>query len=112
MSTRYYVRADGRKRPYYLCDRERAQRNAPNCQIIPGTNIDKAIGELLVEMVTPVSLEVALTVQGEIQSRLEEASRLRNRQVERARYEADLARQRFMNVDPLCGLHRNVAPSV
>jgi DNA invertase Pin-like site-specific DNA recombinase len=106
MSTRYYVRADGRKRPYYLCDRERAQRNAPNCQIIPGTNIDKDIGELLVEMVTPVSLEVALTVQGEIQSRLEEASRLRNRQVERARYEADLARQRFMNVDPN---HRLVA---
>lgn len=100
MSTRYYVRADGRKRSYYLCDRERAQRNAPNCQIIPGTNIDKDIGELLVEMVTPVSLEVALTVQGEIQSRLEEASRLRNRQVERARYEADLARQRFMNVNP------------
>lgn len=100
MSTRYYVRADERKRPYYLCDRERAQRNAPNCQNIPGTHIDKAIGELLVEMVTPVSLEVALTVQGEIQSRLEEASRLRNRQVERARYEADLARQRFMNVNP------------
>ena len=100
MSTRYYVRADGRKRSYYLCDRERAQRNAPNCQIIPGTNLDKDIGELLVEMVTPVSLEVALTVQGEIQSRLEEASRLRNRQVERARYEADLARQRFMNVNP------------
>jgi hypothetical protein len=100
MSTRYYVHADGQKKPYYLCDRERVQRNAPNCQNIPGANIDKQIGELLVEMVTPVSLEVALTVQGEIQSRLEEASRLRNRQVERARYEADLARQRFMNVDP------------
>ena len=100
MSTRYCVRADGKKRPYYLCDRERAQRNAPSCQVVPGSNIDKEIGELLVGMVTPISLEVALTVQGEIQSRLEEANRLRNRQVERARYEADLARQRFMNVDP------------
>jgi DNA invertase Pin-like site-specific DNA recombinase len=100
MSTRYYVRADGKKKPYYLCDRERAQRNAPSCQVVPGGNLDEEIGELLVEMVTPISLEVALTVQSEIQSSLEKADQLRNRQVERARYEADVARQRFMNVDP------------
>ncbi|PYT19975.1 MAG: hypothetical protein DMG57_43620, partial [Acidobacteria bacterium] len=44
--------------------------------------------------------------QDEIQSHLAEASRLRKMQVERAQYEADLARQRFMNVDPN---HRLVA---
>jgi DNA invertase Pin-like site-specific DNA recombinase len=100
MGVRYYVRAGGKKVPYYMCDRDRVRSAEPNCQTIPGAGIDEAIGELLVEMVTPISLEVALTVQNEIQSRLEEANRLRNRQVERARYEADLARQRFMNVDP------------
>jgi len=50
--------------------------------------------------VTPVTLEVALTVQQELQSRLDEAERLRRQQVERARYEADLARHRYMQVDP------------
>ena len=41
-----------------------------------------------------------LAVQQELQSRLGEADRLRKQQVERVRYEVDLARQRFMNVDP------------
>ena len=49
---------------------------------------------------------MALTVQDEIQSHLAEASRLRRMQVERTQYEADLARQRFMNVNPN---HRLVA---
>lgn len=51
-------------------------------------------------MLTPVTLEVALAVQEELQQRLDEADRLRRQQVERARYEADLARQRYLQVDP------------
>ena len=39
-------------------------------------------------------------MQQELEGRLGEADRLRKQHVERARYEADLARQRFMNVDP------------
>jgi len=106
MNVRYSVRADGQQVPTYLCDRDRTQVGARTCQSIPGASLDKAIGTLLVEMVTPLTLEVALTVQDEIQSHLAEASRLRNMQVERAQYEANLARQRFMNVDPN---HRLVA---
>src|SRR5207237_6505881 len=56
----------------------------PLCQRVPGGGIDEAIGELLVEAVSPVALEVALTVQQELQSRLEEADRLRQKQVERS----------------------------
>lgn len=106
MNVRYSVRADGRQVPQYLCDRDRTRAGAQTCQSIPGASLDEAIGALLVEMVTPLTLEVALTVQDEIQSHLAEASRLRRMQVERAQYEADLARQRFMNVDPN---HRLVA---
>jgi len=43
---------------------------------------------------------VALTVQQEIQARQDEVDRLRQKQVERARYEADLAQRRYMHVDP------------
>jgi DNA invertase Pin-like site-specific DNA recombinase len=106
MNVRYSMRRGGQQVPLYLCDRDRTRAGARTCQSIPGSRLDEAIGELLVEMVTPLTLEVALTVQDEIQSRLAEASRLRTMQVERAQYEADLARQRFMNVDPN---HRLVA---
>lgn len=41
-----------------------------------------------------------LAVQQEWRTRREEADALRKQQVERARYEAELARARFMRVDP------------
>jgi hypothetical protein len=47
-----------------------------------------------------VALDVALTVQQELQCRIDDADRLRQKQVDRAQYEADLARRRFMQVDP------------
>jgi hypothetical protein len=52
------------------------------------------------EAMSPVALEVALAVQEELQSRLEEADQLRQTQVERARYEAELAQRRYLRVDP------------
>jgi hypothetical protein len=70
------------------------------CQRIHGGGLDAAIGQLLVEMVSPVTLEVALTVQKELESRAEEAGRLRQQEVESARYAADLAQRRYMHVDP------------
>ena len=70
------------------------------CQNVQGTDLDKAVGELLLGRIKPHALRMALTVQDEIQSRLDEADALRRQQVERARYEAELARQRFTHVDP------------
>lgn len=43
---------------------------------------------------------MTLTVQHELQVRLEETDRLQRRAVESARYEADLARRRYLQVDP------------
>jgi hypothetical protein len=66
----------------------------------PGANIDAVVSNILLEAITPMTLEVALSVQQELQSRLEEADRLRQQQVERSRYEAELARRRYLRVDP------------
>jgi hypothetical protein len=99
MTVRYHMRY-GRLCPEYLCQREGIEHAQPVCQQVPGSGIDEAIGALLIEAVSPVALEVALTVQQELQSRLEEADSLRLKQVERAQYEADLARRRYMRVDP------------
>ena len=54
----------------------------------------------MLETLTPVQIEVTLAVQREVQSRLAEADALRWQQVERARYEADLAQRYFLRVDP------------
>ena len=70
------------------------------CQNIKGEPVDKAISDLLLQTMTPMALDVALKVQKEIHARLDEVDRLRQKQVERARYEADLAQRRYMHVDP------------
>ena len=86
--------------PDYVCQSRSIQRAQPLCQRIPGGTLDDAIGKLLVETVTPLTLEVALAVQKELENRCDETERLRHHDVERARYQSDLARRRFMNVDP------------
>ena len=105
MTVRYASQRQGVV-PYYQCQREGINTATPNCQTIPGAGIDQAIGELLVELVTPLTLEVALRVQDELEARAEETATWRSQQVQRAREEADLARVRYMSTDPN---HRMVA---
>lgn len=99
MTVRYNARS-GKRLPTYCCQRRGIERAEPLCQVIPGQHIDAAVGQLLVESVTPMALEATLTVQQQLQSRADEANRLRSLEVERARYDVDLARRRFMRVDP------------
>ena len=47
-----------------------------------------------------MTLEIAFTVQQEVQQRLKEADKLRYQKVQRAQYQTDLAKDRFMNIDP------------
>ena len=99
MTVRYHQHAKA-LHPAYVCQRERVDRGAPVCDHIPGDGIDQAVGDMLVAMMTPVALEVALSVQHELLARVGEADKVRKQQVERARYEVDLARRRYMQVDP------------
>ena len=99
MTVRYHSRKR-HQQPHYVCQRDGIEHARRICQSIPGQTIDEAIGNLLLELMTPATLEVALAVQHELQQRLGDADRLRQQQVERARYEADLAQQRYLQVDP------------
>jgi DNA invertase Pin-like site-specific DNA recombinase len=99
MTVRYH-RRQGTAWPTYVCQRRGIAQAEPICQSIPGRGLDHAIGRVLLETVTPLTLEITLTVQQELQTRLDETDRLHRRAVERARYEADLARRRYLQVDP------------
>jgi len=95
-----YTARRGRLEAWYVCDRAYASHGEPTCQSIAGIPIDEAIGELVATMMTPAAVELALEIRKEIETRHDEADRLRLRAVERARIEADLAQRRFMLVDP------------
>lgn len=99
MTVRYHTRK-GRQWPEYVCQSEGIETATSKCQTIPGSGLDEAIGQLLVRAVTPMTLEVALQVQAELEAHTHEADALRGQRVERARHEADLARRRFMVADP------------
>ena len=99
MAVRYQKQKWG-LHPYYLCSHEGNQTAKTWCQTIPGAAIDRRIGEFLVGLMTPLTLDVALQVQDELAARAKEADLWRAQQVQRAREEADLARQRFMQAHP------------
>jgi hypothetical protein len=93
MTIRYKYQKKGRVDPVYLCQRHRIERWENSCQYIPGASIDEAISKLLLESVTPLTLDMALQVQKELENRFNEADKLRKQQVERAEYEANIARR-------------------
>ena len=100
MTVRYHQRR-GQLLPDYLCQKESVERATEStCQVIPGTAVDDAVASLLLDTLTPVALEIALSVAAELEQRATEADQLRLRHVERARYEAGLARRRYLAVDP------------
>lgn len=99
MTVRYDHR-QGKTLPYYTCQREGIEHAQPICQSVPGAGIDRAIGALVVETLTPLTLELTLAIHQELQTRFEQADQLRYQAVERAQYDADLARRRYMQVAP------------
>jgi DNA invertase Pin-like site-specific DNA recombinase len=99
MTVRYHRRR-GTEWPDYLCQRDGIENARPICAAIPGAGLDQAIGQLLVTTLTPLAVEAALTVSAELEHRAAEADALRAAHVERARYHADLARRRYLAVDP------------
>ncbi len=99
MTVRYHTRGSLLV-PEYICQRDGVQHGQPVCQRVVGDQVDKAVGQLLVESISPLALEVSLAVQQELQARVDEVDRIRRKQVERARYEAELAQRRYLHVDP------------
>ena len=86
--------------PTYRCEYRAVQHAASVCQSIAGKAIDEAVGELLIELVTPCHLEAAFSVESQLEQRASQIERQHQTSVEQAQYQAQLARQRFIRVDP------------
>jgi DNA invertase Pin-like site-specific DNA recombinase len=96
----HYNITNGQVTLTYVCQEASVRSGEQVCQRVPGVVVDQAITELLLELMQPITLEVAMAVQQEVELRISETDALRRKHVERAQYEAELARRRYMNVDP------------
>jgi hypothetical protein len=83
-----------------MCTENPVRRAGKPCQSVRGSAIDDVICSLLLESVAPAVLEVALAVEDEISGRVKQAAAQRQNQLVRVRYDAELARRRYMSVDP------------
>jgi len=99
MTLRYHQRG-GRLSANYICQKQSVEQCHPVCQDVPGGVVDDALSALIVDSISPLALDVALNVQHQLQERLADADRLRRQYVDRAQYEAEQARIRYMRVDP------------
>ena len=79
MTVRYHARQT-KIVPEYACQRDGADHIVSVCQHVFGEHLDQAVGQLLIDTVTPLALEVTLTVQREMQARLDEVDCLRKKQ--------------------------------
>jgi len=99
MTVRYHQQR-GRELPTYVCQRDGIENARRICATIPGHTLDERTGTLLIDTLTPLAVEAALTVSAELEHRAADADAMRAAHVERARYHADLARRRYLTVDP------------
>jgi DNA invertase Pin-like site-specific DNA recombinase len=84
----------------YLCNALRQQFGVPVCQNLPADPIDAAVVDAFFQALAPVELDAyahALDTHNQANQRLEHAQR---QQLERLRYEADLAQHQYQRVDP------------
>src|SRR5438105_7000839 len=97
MNVRYL--ADGMT-PSYECRQAHAQLAEKTCQTMRGDSIDQIVTTCFLEAIQPAQLDVSLSTLDHREARAQQIERQWHLRLERAQYEADLARRRYVAVDP------------
>lgn len=90
---------DGRT-PLYECNQLHKNLGEKTCQSLRGDGIDAAVAAAFLEAMQPAELEVSMAAIDQIAEQARRVDRQWEMMVERARYEAELARRRFLAIDP------------
>ena len=102
MSNHYLTSSNGtRQHHYYVCGNDTQGKGMSHCQSVRGMALDEAISEMILESLTPLAISSAIEIEEESRRRKMVSDNYFLLQVERARYDADLARRQYMSVDPL-----------
>ena len=86
--------------PVYKCDHAYHQFGEPTCQSMRGDGIDAAVAQLFLEALQPAQLEISLATLDHLEAQARQIEAQWQRRLERARYEADVARRRLFAVEP------------
>ncbi len=97
MTVRYFN--DG-SHPLYECSQAHTQLAVKVCQTVRGDRIDQAVAQAFLDALQPAHLDVSLAALDQIDIRAKQIDQQWQRQIERAQYDADLARRRYLSVDP------------
>jgi hypothetical protein len=97
MSVRYLV--DGQI-PSYECNQLHSHFAGRTCQSMRGDHIDATVVENFLAAIQPAQLEISLAALDQLEARARQNERQWQLRLERAQYEADLARRRFTTVEP------------
>jgi DNA invertase Pin-like site-specific DNA recombinase len=100
MTVRYDHDREDCLTPHYVCQRHGIEHGGPICQSINGLLIDARISELMFERLTPMAVQASIAVQEELLKRKSDQDNYFKIKWEKAKYEAELARRRYMSVDP------------
>jgi DNA invertase Pin-like site-specific DNA recombinase len=97
MSVRYINNAST---PSYECNSAHTRFAGKTCQSIRGDEINAAVARALLEAMQPAQLEVSMAAFDQVAAQARQLDRQWQLTLERARYEAELARRRFVAVEP------------
>ncbi len=84
----------------YLCAFFHQQYGSPFCQNLPADPVDAAVVEAFFEALSPVELDLHEKAMAGRKEMKDAAEHARRQQLERLRYQAELARRRFERCDP------------
>jgi DNA invertase Pin-like site-specific DNA recombinase len=89
----------GGRRPAYACYQAHRSYGHPRCQHFTARHVDEAVAEVFLEAVQPAHLELALAAGQQVETQRASLAEQWEKRLERARYEAELARRRYEQVD-------------
>ncbi|MBI1794476.1 MAG: recombinase family protein [Chloroflexi bacterium] len=96
MSVRYY----GQGIPHYQCNQAHTRLGDKTCQSFRGDGVEAAVAQCFLEALCPAQLEVSLATLDFIEVQARQVEQQWKRRLERVDYEVDLARRRFLSVEP------------
>jgi DNA invertase Pin-like site-specific DNA recombinase len=84
----------------YLCDRGYIERGLPKCWHVSGRNLDEVVVSELFRAFAPPEIDAVVAAAGDVNAAYEALRSQRAVEVERGRYEAELAEKRHKAVHP------------
>ena len=85
---------------YYYCRHNIVRHGARTCQSLRGPEVDAAVSEFIVAAVNRKNIALAFAVREQVRADYAAADRQHANRIEGLRTEADMARRRYLAVDP------------